>query len=1108
MAPKAHLSWIRMIREHMHFANALGIVSRVLVILLVIVAVAAAGLAWRLASGPLTLNILSGSVRDRIAHAVGPQAEVNLDAIVLAWTADGGPRIRLRGVVLSDKGTGFEASLPTTDVRLNGFDLLLGTLSPTQIHVYSPRLGVPVQEGSSTAPDILLEYADHALKGIGSSTRSIGLTEIRIEDATVALHSTDPEGHGRLYSDVSVTLAFDHAKNTTKLDIAGIGFGGAWTASATHGPEEETDGSVLKVKGVDITLDDLMGVRTGAATVSVFRLPLYPEFTARYDHVGRLRGAAFDLTVGAGYVEAGGEAHILDEARVAVLWVPEKRAFKIEPSRIEFGETHINFTGIVTPPRSGDQGKWSFGIESRNSIITPKNADDAPVTLDHVVMGGTVDPDIAFVDVERFGVKIGRWVIGATGSFDNGDFGPKLSVSGALDAIPVDVLKTVWPPFIAPPARKWLLANVEGGGDVDASFRAMIGKAELDGDPATGGWGDDDLDISFKVRGARVKTFGELPSINAKSATGRIKGGELRVEMASGSVTTRSGGTVRLSNSVFEIPDIRVKPQTAKVRFSANGPMRNVGEVVNAKPIEAIRKVGVAPADLSGNAVADVSATFRLKKELPFKEVDWALTARLEKFASRKEIGGNKISDASLTLTVDGQSAEIKGKAKIDGTVASVDLIEPLDGSGKGSSKVGIKLRLTDEDRRKKGMKLAHLLTGPIDVSINAAGDKLEKYDIDLTDARLTVAEIGWTKPAGVPAKVQFATDKSQPGLIKDLQITGKALSIAGALKLDDDGSLQSAKFDRLKLGGTDVDSMKIIRTREAGFDVAFAAKTLDARALVTDAMGRKSKKKKDAEDENLRIRGTVRRLIGHNSTVLTGVDIDARVVAGRMNALDLSGVSGNRDRLHIRVAPQGGQRNLEVNTQNTGDLLRFLNLYKQMQGGDGRLSATLVGPNRSTGRIRIRNFRVSEDKALRELVKRGNFDAPTNDSRPLNIRPIAETGDAVFEKIVVKFAVNGDQMKIGDALLKGTVIGGTMKGDIDFARKRLSITGTMVPAYGINNLFGRIPLLGGALGGGRNGGLIGVTFKMSGPIGNTKMSVNPLSAVTPGIFRRIFEFD
>jgi nicotinamidase-related amidase len=40
-----------------------------------------------------------------------------------------------------------------------------------------------------------------------------------------------------------------------------------------------------------------------------------------------------------------------------------------------------------------------------------------------------------------------------------------------------------------------------------------------------------------------------------------------------------------------------------------------------------------------------------------------------------------------------------------------------------------------------------------------------------------------------------------------------------------------------------------------------------------------------------------------------------------------------------------------------------------------------------------------------------------------------------------------------------------------------------------------------------KEGGLIGVTFKVEGKLDAPSLMINPLSAITPGIFRKIFEF-
>ena len=69
-----------------------------------------------------------------------------------------------------------------------------------------------------------------------------------------------------------------------------------------------------------------------------------------------------------------------------------------------------------------------------------------------------------------------------------------------------------------------------------------------------------------------------------------------------------------------------------------------------------------------------------------------------------------------------------------------------------------------------------------------------------------------------------------------------------------------------------------------------------------------------------------------------------------------------------------------------------------------------------------------------------------------------------------------------------------------------VDLEGTVVPAYALNSLLGKIPIVGGLLSGGEKGsGLFAANFRMTGPQENPKVSVNPLSALAPGILRRVF---
>ncbi len=55
--------------------------------------------------------------------------------------------------------------------------------------------------------------------------------------------------------------------------------------------------------------------------------------------------------------------------------------------------------------------------------------------------------------------------------------------------------------------------------------------------------------------------------------------------------------------------------------------------------------------------------------------------------------------------------------------------------------------------------------------------------------------------------------------------------------------------------------------------------------------------------------------------------------------------------------------------------------------------------------------------------------------------------------------------------MIFGAQLGLTFNGMVDPTRDRISLSGTYVPAYGLNNAFAQIPIVGNILAGGRNEG-------------------------------------
>jgi hypothetical protein len=253
-----------------------------------------------------------------------------------------------------------------------------------------------------------------------------------------------------------------------------------------------------------------------------------------------------------------------------------------------------------------------------------------------------------------------------------------------------------------------------------------------------------------------------------------------------------------------------------------------------------------------------------------------------------------------------------------------------------------------------------------------------------------------------------------------------------------------------------------------------------------------KSKPKNYDYDVDLKL-GAV---AGFNGEALRSVDVKMSRRNGTIRNFALSGKLGRDTPLtgDLRGRTQGREV-VYLETNDAGAFFRFTDTYAKMVGGQLALAMDppTVEPHPKEGLLNVRDFTIKGEGSLDRVAAGG----PTN----------AQNGIA-FSRLRAEFTRQNGQLSVKDGVVKGPTIGATIEGSIDYPGNQVRMSGTFVPMYGLNNIFGQLPIVGLFLGGGSNEGLIGVTYEVVGTPGAPVLRVNPISAMAPGVLRKIFEFN
>ena len=550
---------------------------------------------------------------------------------------------------------------------------------------------------------------------------------------------------------------------------------------------------------------------------------------------------------------------------------------------------------------------------------------------------------------------------------------------------------------------------------------------------------------------------------------------------------------------------------TADMLFPLKGGLGDVFDYISRDPINALDHIGFDTKTAKGRADLKVIIQFPLLKQLPAKDIHVDVSGTLSDVAIERAVKNLTLSGGPFQIKTGAKQIELKGAGQLAGAPIDLQFQQYFTVPNNVKHKTSVQAKTTANNAMKDAFLGAYkeYIDGPVTVDLdyktNRTGtDTAIDLALDMAGSTIKVQSIGLTKDKGeaLTASMKVNLKGSQLRSIDALKVQGEAAKIDGAAiqfdTVNGDLAVQSAVFDAVKIGKNALSIHAV--EKENILSVDMKGQYLDARPILR---GEKATKNKDGASAKrtrpLSMNIRVDELQTADKASLKQASIQLmRNQHGEISRFELAAQAGRGD-LFVRYNPDNLDANglsLRVESNDAGDTLRAFNLYPNIYGGTLKIGGKpLDGGSHGDvrGKVRIDNFKAVNTPILVRLLNALSFQEPANN---LSFQRL----ESDFEW---RLGENGNIYHITNGTTAGASIGLTFDGVVNTGSRTMNIKGTAAPLSQLNNFVSNIPVIGDILTGG-GGALLAATYSITGDTSDPKVSVNPLSVLTPGIIRKL----
>lgn len=1035
------------------------IVVETLAVITVFIVIAVSVASWRLLSGPLDLDFAKPYIQEALRDS-DTGVYVTMDKVVLQWPALNGPLLLgLQGAAVYGPGGRQIASIDEAALGLHKGQLFLGRIRPEALILKRPSLSVIRNKDNSFDVGVAdFETYGPQPQDDNEETQSDFIEQI------LGFVAADDEEHAPGVLSKLKSFEVEDARLLIEDRVLDL----SWVLPRSDALVERLPEGLKATLLVDlpseeeqkphVKLEALIDPQTRQAALNVL--------LERFD-VALLAEKIPELSVLAKQ----------DVRLDAQLQASLTSDLQVSSARL----TLLSDAGTLDIP------EWS---------AVPVGYRDFGVLAEY-------DGTTRKLGLSKAQISVGDVDLGASADLTLGEHDIKGPVRLEIEQLAQKDIAPLWPVALAEDnAKEWIVDKLG-----DGTFSDVYGQGEVEAVHGENGWAVDLAKVvaGFAFEGMSVNYRAPLkPVTNAKGK------GEFRLASETLRIDIESAKLLDLDITKADVELVNIieagKGQ-ADINVKLNGPAKSVLTYVKDEPIGVNTAIDIAKA--KGHADLSVNISLPTKKDVKVADVKVTAKGTLTDMDLPNVVHGQSISGGPYTLKIEKNLLNVKGKGQISNRPIDLDFSQYLVSAGAPYSMKAKALLTADPNLRNAfGIDLSTFLEGPagVDVVYTEFTDGRAEADVkaDLTQSRLFLDPFDYVKAPGAAAEASLKAYMVNSELKEIRNLTGTAPKLSletttlGFRQHGDETQLSSGTVSRFTLNET-VAKLEFERAVNGRTKIVLDGPFLDLRPFLNNE---DEDKDKPYTAPPLEISVAVDRMrTADEQTVQYGklyADIDGE---GKFNQLEMDAIAGKGD-VYLRYKPDGsGKRVFRLEADDAGATLKAFSVYDKIVGGKlmiygepirGVFDRNLIGV------AEITDFKVVKAPVLAQLLSVMSLSGL--------IQNLGGEGLS-FSKMEANFdwlyRPKGSVLVLKDGRTSGNSLGLTFDGTFDNAAHKLDVAGTIIPLSGMNKIISDIPLVGDILTGG-TGALIAATYKITGSSDDPKVSVNPLSVLTPGILRRI----